>query len=180
MRAKHGAPCAFGAAFSGSRQPLPPVLELCCISAWTRRGTPRGRRQRRGHRAPWRRRRRSARDWLGAARELQSAKGAAADSRELQRARTTTYERRPRARRRRARRRGPGAGSRRARWLPAVRDQVLLCRGRCIERAAATKENNSGMAMPMPGARVRAAGAGAMPCPRKSLARSSVHTSFQQ
>ena len=84
-----------------------------------------------------------------------------------------TYERRPCARRRRARRRGPGAGSRRARWLPAVRDQVLLCRGRCIERAAATKENNSQKAMPMPGARVRAAGAGATPCPRKSLPRSS-------
>ena len=90
-----------------------------------------------------------------------------------------TYECRPRARRRRARRRGPGARSRRARSLRAVRDQVLLCRGRCIERAAATKENDSGMAMPMPGARVRAAGAGATPCPRKSLARSSVHTSFQ-
>ena len=91
-----------------------------------------------------------------------------------------TYERRPRARRRRARRRGPGAGARRARSLHAVRDQVLLCRGRCIECLSAKIENNSGMAMPMPGARVRAAGAGATPCPRKSLARSSVHTSFQQ
>ena len=30
--------------------------------------------------------------------------------------------------------------------------------------------------MPMPGARVRAAGAGATPCPRKSVARSSVYT----
>ena len=120
------------------------------------------------------------RDSLDAARELQSAKGAAADSRELQRARTTTYERRPRARRRRARRRCAGAGSRRARSLLRRSSQVLLCRGRCIERAAATKQNNSGMAMPMPGARVRAAGAGATPCPRKSLARSSVHTSFQQ
>ena len=122
------------------------------------------------------------RDSLDAARELQSAKGAAADSRELQRARTTTYERRPCARRRRARRRGPGAGSRRARWLPGVRDQVLLCRGRCIECLSAKIENDSKMAMPMPGARVRAAGAGATPCPRKSLPRSSVHisTSFQQ
>ena len=91
-----------------------------------------------------------------------------------------TYERRPCARRRRARRRGPGAGSRRARSLPRRSSQVLLCRGRCIERAAATKENDSGMAMPMPGARVRAAGAGATPCPRKSLPRSSVYTSFQQ
>ena len=180
MRAKHGAPCAFGAAFSGSRQPLPPVLELCCISACAAVCAPRRRRQRRGHRAPWRRRRRSARDWLDAARELQSAKGAAADSRELQRARTTTYERRPRARRRRARRRGPGAGSRRARSLPAGRDQVLLCRGRCIECRSAKIENDSKMAMPMPGARVRAAGAGATPCPRKSVPRSSVHTSFQQ
>ena len=90
-----------------------------------------------------------------------------------------TYERRPCARRRRARRRGPGAGSRRARWLPAVRDQVLLCRGRCIECLSAKIENDSKMAMPMPGARVRAAGAGATPCPRKSLPRSSVYTSFQ-
>ena len=91
-----------------------------------------------------------------------------------------TYERRPCARRRRARRRGPGAGSRRARWLPAVRDQVLLCRGRCIECLSAKIENDSKMAMPMPGARVRAAGAGATPCPRKSVPRSSVYTSFQQ
>ena len=91
-----------------------------------------------------------------------------------------TYERRPHARRRRARRRGPGAGSRRARSLHAVRDQVLLCRGRCIECLSAKIENNSQKAMPMPGARVRAAGAGATPCPRKSLPRSSVHTSFQQ
>ena len=91
-----------------------------------------------------------------------------------------TYECRPRARRRRARRRGPGARSRRARWLRAVRDQVLLCRGRCIECLSAKIENDSKMAMPMPGARVRAAGAGATPCPRKSLPRSSVHTSFQQ
>ena len=91
-----------------------------------------------------------------------------------------TYERRPCARRRRARRRGPGARSRRARWLRRRLSQLLLCRGRYIERAAATKENNSQKAMPMPGARVRAAGAGATPCPRKSVARSSVHTSFQQ
>ena len=91
-----------------------------------------------------------------------------------------TYERRPRARRRRARRRGAGAGSRRARSLLRRSSQVLLCRGRCIECRSAKIENNSGMAMPMPGARVRAAGAGATPCPRKSVPRSSVHTSFQQ
>ena len=91
-----------------------------------------------------------------------------------------TYERRPRARRRRARRRGPGAGSRRARWLPRRSSQVLLCRGRCIECLSAKIENNSQKAMPMPGARVRAAGAGATPCPRKSVPRSSVHPSFQQ
>ena len=156
------------------------ALRLWRICAWTRAWTPRGRRQRRGHCAPWRRRRRSARDWLEGARELQRAKGATAPSEDTGTARTTTYERRPCARRRRARRRGPGAGSRRARWLPGVRDQVLLCRGRCIECLSAKIENNSQKAMPMPGARVRAAGAGATPCPRKSLPRSSVHTSFQQ
>ena len=118
--------------------------------------------------------------WLEGARELPGGERGHANCEDTGGKLHHTYERRPCARRRRARRRGPGAGSRRARWLPAVRDQVLLCRGRCIERAAATKQNNSGMAMPMPGARVRAAGAGAMPCPRKSLARSSVYTSFQQ
>ena len=91
-----------------------------------------------------------------------------------------TYERRPRARRRRARRRGAGAGSRRARSLLRRSSQVLLCRGRCIECLLIKIGNNQEMAMPMPGARVRAAGAGATPCPRKSVARSSVHTSFQQ
>ena len=91
-----------------------------------------------------------------------------------------TYERRPRARRRRARRRGAGAGSRRARSLLRRSSQVLLCRGRCIECLLIKIGNNSGMAMPMPGARVRAAGAGATPCPRKSVARSCEYTSFQQ
>ena len=91
-----------------------------------------------------------------------------------------TYERRPRARRRRARRRGAGAGSRRARSLLRRSSQVLLCRGRCIECLLIKIGNNQEMAMPMPGARVRAAGAGATPCPRKSLARSCEYTSFQQ
>ena len=90
-----------------------------------------------------------------------------------------TYERRPRARRRRARRRCAGAGSRRARSLLRRSSQVLLCRGRCIECLLIKIGNNQEMAMPMPGARVRAAGAGATPCPRKSLARSCEYTSFQ-
>ena len=81
-----------------------------------------------------------------------------------------TYERRPRARRRRARRRGAGAGSRRARSLLRRSSQVLLCRGRCIECLLIKIGNDTQMAMPMPGARVRAAGAGATPCSRKKSA----------
>jgi len=114
--------------------------------------------------------------WLEGARELPGGERGHANCEDTGGKLHHTYERRPRARRRRARRRGAGAGSRRARSLLRRSSQVLLCRGRCIECLLIKIGNNQEMAMPMPGARVRAAGAGATPCPRKSLARSSVYT----
>ena len=91
-----------------------------------------------------------------------------------------TYERRPRARRRRAQRRGAGAGSRRARSLLRRSSQVLLCRGRCIECLLIKIGNNSGMANHAGIPNLVSEVSGALCSARKSVARSSVYTSFQQ